>query len=203
MSFDSATVVDDVDDAVSVACDAEAPSVFPVGNTVVTCTATDAAGNTGTGSFSVTVQYDWAGFFAPIDNALPDGTSVYNSVKAGAIVPVRFTLGGDMGLDILAGGSPTSRAVSCEAAFPVDALEETATAGGTSLSYDGTYVYKWKTDKSFKGCRELTVTLKDGTTHTPSSCSPNDDRSTPSRGRSTRATGRLTTVGSPHGRFPR
>ena len=35
------------------------------------------------------------------------------------------------------------------------------------LSYDdGVYVYTWKTDKSFKGCRELTVTLMDGTKHT-------------------------------------
>ena len=36
-------------------CDWTSGSTFPVGTTTVTCTATDAAGNTGTGSFTVTV----------------------------------------------------------------------------------------------------------------------------------------------------
>jgi len=48
------------------------------------------------------VKYPFAGFFGPVNN-LP----TLNSVKAGAAVPVRFSLGRDAGLNILAPGYPT------------------------------------------------------------------------------------------------
>ena len=48
-------------------------------------------------------------------------------------------------------------------------VEETVTAGGSSLSYDpttGQYIYVWKTEKSWAGtCRQLRVKLMDGTSH--------------------------------------
>jgi hypothetical protein len=48
-------------------------------------------------------------------------------------------------------------------------MEETATAGSSGLNYDpmtGRYNYIWKTDKAWAGtCRQLTVTLIDGTSH--------------------------------------
>jgi hypothetical protein len=50
----------------------------------------------------------------------------------------------------------------------VDTVDQTVTAGSSSLSYDPTadqYVYVWKTDKSWTGCRQLQVKLNDGTTH--------------------------------------
>ena len=47
---------DALDDAPTVACDRASGSIFPVGSTTVTCTATDAAGNTATGAFTVTVE---------------------------------------------------------------------------------------------------------------------------------------------------
>jgi hypothetical protein len=55
--------------------------------------------------------YPFSGFFSPVDN-LP----VVNTMKAGAAVPIKFSLGGDRGLDILAAGSPTSQQIACEAA---------------------------------------------------------------------------------------
>ena len=49
-------------------------------------------------------------------------------------------------------------------------LEETVTAGGSSLTYDplaDQYTYVWKTDKAWAGtCRQLSVTLNDDTVHT-------------------------------------
>jgi hypothetical protein len=113
------------------------------------------------------IIFQWAGFFQPIDN-----NGVFNSVKAGSAVPVKFSLGGNQGLGILAVGSPASATIACSATATVDAIEETSAAGGSSLSYDptvapsGQYVYVWKTDKTWAGtCRQLVVTLVDGTKH--------------------------------------
>jgi Tol biopolymer transport system component len=50
----TATDADDPNPTVS--CSPASGSVFPIGDTTVTCTATDAAGNVGAGSFSVHVQ---------------------------------------------------------------------------------------------------------------------------------------------------
>jgi hypothetical protein len=52
----TATATDAVDGAVSPTCDLEVASFLPVGvTTTVTCSATDTAGNTATGSFTITV----------------------------------------------------------------------------------------------------------------------------------------------------
>jgi hypothetical protein len=47
---------DDVDGPVAVNCDHNSGDTFPIGDTEVQCSATDAAGNTGTESFTVTVN---------------------------------------------------------------------------------------------------------------------------------------------------
>lgn len=52
----AATATDDVDGTLAPACAPASGSTFPVGTTVVNCTATDAAGNTGSAQFSVTVR---------------------------------------------------------------------------------------------------------------------------------------------------
>ncbi len=111
--------------------------------------------------------FDFAGFFEPVNNA-----PTVNRSNAGKAIPVKFSLGGDEGLSILAAGSPSSQKVSCDSAAPIDAIEQTVAPGGSALSYDavtGVYTYVWKTDKQWKGtCRVLTVTLSDGTTQTAS-----------------------------------
>jgi hypothetical protein len=111
-----------------------------------------------------TVSYAFTGFFAPVDPA-----PTLNSTKAGSAVPVKFSLGGNQGLAILAAGSPASQPISCAASVPVDAIEETVTAGGSSLTYDAPtdrYTYVWKTDKAWTGtCRTLSVKLVDGSVH--------------------------------------
>jgi hypothetical protein len=111
---------------------------------------------------SVTVSYRFNGFFQPVDN-LP----AVNRVKAGQAIPVKFSLGGNQGLDIFRAGSPTSQTVACGANAPDD-IESTVTAGNSSLSYDATsgqYNYVWKTDAKWAGtCRQLVVVFKDGTT---------------------------------------
>jgi endonuclease/exonuclease/phosphatase family metal-dependent hydrolase len=109
--------------------------------------------------------WSFTGFLDPVDNG-----GVLNSVKAGQSVPVKFQLGGDRGLDILATGSPTSTKISCAGGAPIDPIEETATAGASGLQYDvatQTYTYVWKTQKAWSGtCRRFTLELDDGTLRT-------------------------------------
>jgi len=110
------------------------------------------------------VLYSFSGFFRPVDNP-----PVLNSVKAGSGVPVKFSLGGDEGLDIFATGYPSSQKINCDTSAPLDIIEETVTAGSSSLSYDpiaDQYVYVWKTDKAWANtCRQLVAKLNDGTEH--------------------------------------
>jgi hypothetical protein len=112
--------------------------------------------------------YPFSGFFAPVQNTDAAGNYVVNQVKAGSAVPVKFSLGSDLGLNILASGSPSSATVACDPTASVTAVDETTTAGASTLSYDATsgqYIYVWKTDKSWTGCRQLVVKLTDGTEH--------------------------------------
>ncbi len=108
--------------------------------------------------------YNWSGFFQPVDN-LP----ALNQVKAGQSVPVKFSLMGNQGLSIFAAGYPISQQITCESSAPVDNIEQTVTAGNSSLSYDtttDTYTYTWKTNTAWAGtCRQLIVKLIDGTEH--------------------------------------
>jgi hypothetical protein len=159
----TATATDVVDGSVSVNCAPASGSLFSVGTTTVNCSATDAHGNTANGSFTVAVSYNFNGFFQPVDN-LP----VLNKAQAGSAIPVKFSLGGNQGLSIFATpNSPGSAMVGCGATSLVSEVEQTVTAGGSSLSYDpvaNQYVYVWKTDKSWAGtCRQLVVTFADGT----------------------------------------
>ncbi|MDQ1639500.1 MAG: hypothetical protein QOF62_2839 [Pyrinomonadaceae bacterium] len=139
-------------------------SVFPVGPTTVTVTATDASGNSSSCQFTVTVLYNFTGFFSPIDNP-----PIINSMKAGQAAPVKFSLSGNKGLNIFASNSPSSVQVSCQSGAVISEVSETVNAGSSSLSYNATsdqYNYVWKTDSSWKNtCRQLSVTLNDGSTH--------------------------------------
>lgn len=136
-----------------------------VGIYTLTYTVSDPSGHSDTKVRTVEVSpYNFTGFFAPIDN-LP----LVNEMKAGQAAPVKFSLGGNQGLNIFAAGSPSSVQISCVSSDPIAPVEETETAGSSSLSYDAAsdrYKYTWKTESSWKNtCRLLTVTLRDGTVH--------------------------------------
>ncbi|MDT0165756.1 PxKF domain-containing protein [Actinotalea sp. AC32] len=159
------TATDDVDGAVPVTCTPASGSTFAVGATTVTCSASDAAGNVLTGSFTVTVSYAWNGFLRPIDDE-----PVRNVVKAGSSVPVKFSLSGNQGMSIFR-AAPGSKAITASSSS-TDVVEEIATAGASGLQYDvltDTYTYVWKTDKAWAGTsRQLVIALADGSTRTAS-----------------------------------
>jgi len=105
------------------------------------------------------ITWPFAGFFSPI-GAGP------NSAKAGSAVPVKFSLGGDRGLAILADGYPASVQVDCVTGAPIGSPEPTASDDGLTFA-NGQYSYAWKTSKGWAGtCRQLQVLLVDGTLHT-------------------------------------
>ncbi len=163
VTYSNPTATDLVSGTVPVTCTIASGSTFPLGTTTVNCSASDNAGNTASASFKISVIYNWSGFFQPIDN-LP----AVNAVKAGSAIPVKFGLGGNMGLDIFASGYPRSVVIADQVGAE-DTIEETVTAGGSSLTYDpiaNQYVYVWKTDKTWATqSRQLQVKLKDGTDH--------------------------------------
>jgi hypothetical protein len=111
------------------------------------------------------VALPFTGFFAPVGNPL-----VLNAMKAGAAVPIKFSLSGDRGLGVMAAGFPTSQQIACPGGVSVAPIQElTLTAGNSTLNYDvatDTYTYAWKTDKAWTStCRRLNVRLTDGTDH--------------------------------------
>jgi hypothetical protein len=128
--------------------------------------ATDQAGNTASRShdYSVVVRYSFGGFYSPVDN-LP----VLNSVKAGRVVPIKWSLlDGDGGYlsDLATFRSLTSQPFSCSNGGAVDQIEEAVRPGGAVLSYDpltNQFQYNWKTANNWKGkCRVLILELSDG-----------------------------------------
>ena len=84
----SATATDTVSGTVSVACTPESGSVFAVGETTVSCAASDAEGNETTGSFSVTVR----GVDEQLDSLRDLADEVTADRRAGAGVRLNVTL---------------------------------------------------------------------------------------------------------------
>ncbi len=123
----------------------------------------DIHGGVGCDKISAAVLYHFTGFFPPVDNQ-----PMLNVVKAGSAIPVKFSLGGYQGPNIFAAGYPASAMVTCGSSIE-DAIEQTVTAGASSLSYDATtdqYTYVWKTDNSWANtCRTFVLKLNDGSYH--------------------------------------
>ncbi|WP_230688699.1 M36 family metallopeptidase [Micromonospora sp. WMMC415] len=97
-----------------------------------------------------------------------------NTVDAGDAVPMRFDLGTNRGLDVLASNSPYSRLVDCDTLQtvnpdggitprPAPVAAQTPGGSGLSATANGRYLYPWKTDPAWAGtCREFVLTLDTG-----------------------------------------
>jgi len=110
--------------------------------------------------------YTFSGFAAPI-RALPE----VNAAKAGSAIPVKYgltdSLGGEIS-DLNSFVSLQTAPASCDGTQAGE-LEPAEAAGATTIRYDSTanqFIFNWKTDKSWTGCRVLELTLGDGTKHT-------------------------------------
>jgi len=157
------TATDDVDGTVPVICAPASGSIFPLGTTTVTCTASDNAGNIATGKFTVTVIYAWSGFLQPINQ---DGSSIF---KLGSTIAVKFQLTG------VSSGVQNATAkfsyVKISNKVANGAMKSSTTAAPTSgdlFRYDGIsqYIYNWGTKGLTAGTYQLRIELGDGVTHT-------------------------------------
>ena len=148
------------EDAVSCRGDVESGALLDtsvVGSRSFTVTAKDASHNVATLSHSYRVVYPFSGFGSPLES------SGFATLKAGDKVPVKFSLGGAWGLDVVTDSTWTR--VSCTGA-PLGDASATDAAGRLSF-HGGRYQLQVETDASWAGsCRQLAVTLDDGTTHT-------------------------------------
>ena len=167
----SATATDPEGTAVTIAWDLEQDGTFEVAGSqatidataldapatiLVDVRATDAWGHASVATVAIDVVWDFGGFGPPAA-----GGSV--EAKAGASVPVKFSLGGDQGPDVL-DGTPTYQRWDCVTLEPIGSVA-TATLS-EPLTYDPSrdeYKLVWKTAKGWaQSCATLTVALDDG-----------------------------------------
>ena len=156
------TATDLVDGSVKVTLTPASGSKFKLGTTTVKCSATDSHGNKSTGCFIVSVRYNFKGFFAPIK---ADGA--INEAKAGKIIPIKFSLGGYMGMSVFAKGYPEVKRVNGFKSSSVVRIDPIDCENKSCLQYDmstGQYIYLLKTDKSWANTtRKFIIKFKDGT----------------------------------------
>jgi hypothetical protein len=143
---------DDVDGS-RVPCKASPLDTSP-GRHVFRVDSVDSSGNASFATATYSVSYPFDGFYSPLV-AEPAGAGA----RAGDVVPAKFSLGGDRGLDV----------VSRAAWRPCGVTTNDSSTAFGSVSYNpgpGRYTFMWQSEKSWSGsCREFLLTLRDGTTH--------------------------------------
>jgi hypothetical protein len=134
-------------------------------------------GNSGN-NYAVTLVNDltgvigaWSlkGFYQPV--SMSSGAMVYNTIKGGSTVPLKFNVyagvGGAEQTSTSAVQSFVLQAVSCIAGIE-DPIDDTfATTGGTTLRYDSTagqFVNNWQSPKVAGKCYAVTMTAQDNST---------------------------------------
>ncbi len=109
----SSSATDNVDGAVSTTCDATSGDVFEITTTTVTCTATDAAGNTGSGTGTIIVQDTTAP-----DVTVPSDITLHATSPAGAEVTFSSSA-----TDIVDGAVSTTCTPTSGDTFAIDTTE--------------------------------------------------------------------------------
>jgi hypothetical protein len=127
-----------------------------------TATATDNAGNVETDTISYEVlTWSLRGFYAPVDMS-----GVWNTVKGGSTVPLKFEAFAANELTSTgAVKSFTQKIVACPGGSATTDEIEIVTTGGTALRYDSTagqFVQNWQTPKKPGTCYTVTMTTQDG-----------------------------------------
>jgi hypothetical protein len=135
-----------------------------VGSGSYAMTATDRAGNQAALTASYTVQFRFAGFFAPVEN------DVLNGVQAGRAIPMKWQLLDAAGTPVLSLATVKTLGFT-QIACAAEAVEnpiagDADTTGASGLRIVGAeYQFNWQTAKNFANlCMEFRVTFTDDTT---------------------------------------
>jgi hypothetical protein len=161
-------------------CATTATLLSPVGSYPVTCGGAVAAnyefvyvnGTLSVGAWHLT------GFYQPVGvqnsdhtapgEPLPTISDVWNSIKGGQTVPLKFELfvsqGGAERTSVTDVASFTLVRVGCSAG-PEDPVEPFPTSGATQLRYDlvdGQFIQNWQSPKGANQCYRVTMTALDG-----------------------------------------
>jgi trehalose utilization protein len=143
-----------------------AGTTFSAGTATLAVQFTPASQNYEAASKSVTIKVlsglTFSGFFAPVRN-MP----AVNVLTAGSSVPMKFTVGGFAGMQILSAvASPSSVEVQCSSNATENSIRMGTLARSGLRSGGYSYTYVWKTNPAWAGtCRKFVLTLSDGTTH--------------------------------------
>jgi hypothetical protein len=167
VTFTKPTARDAVDGARPVTCTSASGATFPLGKTTVSCSATDASGNSATATFVVWVQVQAPGdgtfFLVPIR---ANGSSVF---RIGRPVPVRFRLtGASAGITNLTAKLTVTKVSSTVQGTADDASDETVDDTDLTFKYRPLlkwYAYRWRTTDQTRGTFKLKADLGDGVTH--------------------------------------
>jgi hypothetical protein len=142
-----------------------------VGTHTVTASALDKAGNSNSDSHTYHVD-NWKinGFYYPVDMPTLTNPFLYNSIKGGQTVPLKFeAFAGTVELTdpafvVPLGTGFSAQQITCNANPTLDPIELTNT-GATSLRYDsvsGQFIQNWKTPNGANKCYTATMTFADG-----------------------------------------
>lgn len=160
----AATATDENPAEPEVICTPSSGGTFALGETIVTCTAQDKAGNEATGTFKVTVNYAWSGVLQPIK---ADGSSVF---KLGRTIPVQFELTGkSAGITDAEARLYLSKITNNVAGTEKEAVATAAATKGNLFRYDPSedkYVFNLSTKDLTQGTYRLRIDLGDAETKT-------------------------------------
>jgi hypothetical protein len=118
------------------------------GPQTVSCTATDNAGNTGTGSVTFVVEYRILGFFSPVPGS---------KWRAGQTVPIKIAISGAAGR--LSDSEASALAQACRVKFSATGAQ---TVAGQCLKYDAAtdqFVFTWKLKKNQLGSATISISI--------------------------------------------
>jgi hypothetical protein len=130
-------------------CRASGLDTSSLGQKIFGVAGADNAGNTASASVSYSVVYAFEGFYALA--AIPSA----NDARAGDALHLRFSLGGDQGLEVVSAATWT----------PCGGGDPEAAKAAVSYKKDAYDLKAFTADAWAGTCRDLALTLADGTTH--------------------------------------
>jgi hypothetical protein len=126
--------------------------------------AEDIVGNSSSATVNYSIQYNFDGFYAPVNN--PD---TVNSAKAGQAIPIKWQLTDFYGdpVEIMGEWSVKASFTGTCGSGELEPIETYAGSSGWQYLGGGYWQFNWKTPKSYAGlCLTMTLDLDEGiTTH--------------------------------------